>query len=562
MYSAFKLLIIVLYCAAQYVNAQYCYPKTCQEVKTAIKATGPQCRIKPIADDDCVKLRFDGWNHLFLEESFTRFQLFAYVIHTGGIFEERMTAFNLSFNNARFFRLTIRYQSLMDDNLSVCTHVATYTYPNMTDLLPDRFLLTCPITNQSFEGTPYRLEYFISGRRFEYNKKLIFTIPYHESIDEDNDITTYLPFLYIDVTDALLFKLFIQPVPIKFNVTSYRIWLTNNSTGITIDTIISQPLDGNHLQYNFSILDGIYYFQVAALHPNCGKYGCINSTSPFISIKEASHRMLIMIISIIWIPPVILYAFYHIYKLCKTNVKRNRKKPDCLIVYAPTRESHITVMAELTKYLRCCNINAMIDMFDISESVSKDVEFWCKTAFNSADIILIVTSPPPNKFVSTIYENIDSYILQLIRENYGEKHKRYYILQLPYCKPTDLPDEAQRFQRFRMPEELPKLVRTVHNVDYIRFFGFSNKEVLLESIKLAEIEMLDDGTYNDKNADETDDLLPSAGPLDDIETEDMNLENNNPMSSNDGKGESDSLETKYCELQGGKNITADSDSDE
>nr|KAF7413034.1 hypothetical protein H0235_012885 [Vespula pensylvanica] len=219
-------------------------------------------------------------------------------------------------------------------------------------------------------------------------------------------------------------------------------------------------------------------------------------------------------------------------------------------------------MAELTKYLRCCNINAMIDMFDISESVSKDVEFWCKTAFNSADIILIVTSPPPNKFVSTIYENIDSYILQLIRENYGEKHKRYYILQLPYCKPTDLPDEAQRFQRFRMPEELPKLVRTVHNVDYIRFFGFSNKEVLLESIKLAEIEMLDDGTYNDKNADETDDLLPSAGPLDDIETEDMNLENNNPMSSNDGKGESDSLETKYCELQGGKNITADSDSDE
>lgn len=104
-------------------------------------------------------------------------------------------------------------------------------------------------------------------------------------LDEDNDITTYLPFLYIDVTDALLFKLFIQPVPIKFNVTSYRIWLTNNSTGITIDTIISRPLDGNLLQYNFSILDGIYYFQVAALHPNCGIYGCINSTSPFISIS-------------------------------------------------------------------------------------------------------------------------------------------------------------------------------------------------------------------------------------------------------------------------------------
>lgn len=31
--------------------------------------------------------------------------------------------------------------------------------------------------------------------------------------------------------------------------------------------------------------------------------------------EETSHRLLIMIISTVWIPPVILYVLYHLYKL-------------------------------------------------------------------------------------------------------------------------------------------------------------------------------------------------------------------------------------------------------
>lgn len=46
-------------------------------------------------------------------------------------------------------------------------------------------------------------------------------------------------------------------------------------------------------------------------------------------------------------------------------------RPNCLLVYSPTHPAHVNVMAELTKYLRCCNINAMIDMFDIAETASK-----------------------------------------------------------------------------------------------------------------------------------------------------------------------------------------------
>ncbi|KAL2719012.1 hypothetical protein V1478_011431, partial [Vespula squamosa] len=434
-----------------------------------------------------------------IQETSTRIHLFAYVTRTGR-YKEKMTAFKLLPTISNYHRITTRYQNAKE-NISVCSHIGIYRH-NVTQSMTNRFSVSCLPKNRYWEGTIYSLEYFISGEKFDNTRKLLLKIPHHETIDERNKITEYVPFIYVDVTDALLFTLYVQPVPKKFNVSAFRIWLINNSTGLTIDVTMAQPKYGQYLEYNFSILDGLYYFRVAALHPSCGPYGCINATSPFISIKDASHRVLIMIISVIWIPPVILYALYNVYKLCKSTVSKGRKKPNCLIVYSPTRESHITVMVELTKYLRECNINAMIDMLDISEPVPQDIEFWCKTAFNCADTILIVTSPPSNKLVRTMFENIDNYILQLIRENFGLTDKKYYILQLPYCKPTDIPDDALRFQRFYMPDELAKLVKTVHNFDYVRFFGLSNKDLLLQSIKLAEIEMLDDG-IDHKSADET-----------------------------------------------------------
>lgn len=52
-------------------------------------------------------------------------------------------------------------------------------------------------------------------------------------------------------------------------------------------------------------------------------------------------------------------------------LKRMAIRPNCLLVYSPTHPSHVNVMVELTKYLRCCYINPMIDIFDIAETVSK-----------------------------------------------------------------------------------------------------------------------------------------------------------------------------------------------
>ncbi|XP_015175205.1 PREDICTED: uncharacterized protein LOC107065755 isoform X1 [Polistes dominula] len=564
--NKFILFIFTLHYVIQYINAQYCYPNYCENEFTTKSVPASECHFLPLPQS-CYKYWFDGFDIVPSGENPTLFKLSANVYRMEE-FQRNTTTINLLVTDIDYLRLTIRYQSLLDENNYKCMHVSSYG--NKTDLESNnKFSLSCSFLSQSYEGSPYRLQYFVARETWQYSKKLVFIIPHHESIDEQyNNVTTYLPFIYVDVTDAFLFTLYIQPVPAIYNVTGYRIWLINNDTDITNEINVIQSQNEEYINYDFSMYDGIYYFKVAAMHPDCSIYGCVNATSPFISIKDASKRLIIMIISVIWIPPALLYALCHLYKLCKKNAKKRRRKPNCLIVYSPTCESHVTVMTELTKYLRCCNINAVIDMLDISETASKDVELWCKTAFNSADIILFVTSPPFNKHISMKYENVGSYILKLIREDFKQRNKRYYILQLPYCKPTDLPKEAQcfqHFQRFHMPEELAKLVKTVHRYNCVTFFGLSNKDKLLESIKLAQMEMLNDGTTtnNDhKSADETDDLLPSVVSSNNIKNEDLNNEDNNSTSMNDLKDEHNLLKPKIIEIEDEVTVTVHLNPDE
>lgn len=226
--------------------------------------------------------------------------------------------------------------------------------------------------------------------------------------------------------------------------------------------------------------------------------------------EHASHQLLIMIISLVWIPPVLLYALYHAFKLYRKKVlKRVAMKPNCLLIYSPTHPSHVNVMAELTKYLRYYNINAMIDMFDIAETANKDPGLWCNTAFQTADVVLVVTSPPISaKFDATIiYRNVDNHLLQLLKENYPRRNKRYYAIHLPYCKSDHIPEEARLFKKFRIPEDLARLVKTIHGIACLRFLTVSDRE-LLESIRFATAKISEDETSSViKNIEETDDLL-------------------------------------------------------
>lgn len=114
------------------------------------------------------------------------------------------------------------------------------------------------------------------------NLKILF---YFLSDDTVRDVKMFTPFVYVDVSDTVSLTLFIQTVPVRLNVSEYRVWLINNNTGKVVDFIFRDKRSG-HIQHSFPVDEGVYYFKVATLHSDCFEYGCVNSTSPLISISN------------------------------------------------------------------------------------------------------------------------------------------------------------------------------------------------------------------------------------------------------------------------------------
>lgn len=110
----------------------------------------------------------------------------------------------------------------------------------------------------------------------------------------------FTPFVYVDVSDTVTLTLFIQTVPERLNVSDYRVWLINNNTGKIIDLIFREKRNG-HIQHSFPVDEGVYYFKVAALHFDCNEYGCVNSTSPLISISNFFFEYSLLFIFFIYI---------------------------------------------------------------------------------------------------------------------------------------------------------------------------------------------------------------------------------------------------------------------
>lgn len=485
------------------VAASYCYPDYCQNVTKLTTTPGFQCLLtKAQKNEDCTKLTFDGYSRYPPNGETAKFNLRAYTYEESGY---KWTAFNFSVTNVDFRGLVTRYQSLLNENESICRYVEVHG--NETDPAPKELYVSCPFSDESYESVPYRLEYLVTGEKYKYSKRYVFNVPVHRFIGEDVSIKEYRPFVYIDVSYAPLLSLHVQPLPEVYNVTGYKVWLINNDTDFAKAFNMTSEKD---FRYNFTAHTGVFYFKVAVMHPECGNYGCVNSTTPFIIIQETSHRLLIMIISTVWIPPVILYVLYHLYKLYKKETTRRSGKPKCLLVYSPTRLSHINVMIELAKYLRICDINAMIDMLDVTDTTGKDSECWCDAAFRNADVVLIATSPPPEKStVSTVYQNTGNYLLRLVKETQSQKEKRCYIVQLPYCKSDDVPEETRHFKRLCLPKELTKLVKIIHKMERARCVSSVSDREFLDSVKLAKLEILKEDVNVAKDERETENLLSS-----------------------------------------------------
>lgn len=131
-----------------------------------------------------------------------------------------------------------------------------------------------------------------------------------ESLPENSvQIEKFTPFIYIDISDRSNAVLYIQPLPLTYNVTEYKVWLISNDTKSTVTTIVPANEDHEHIQVNLLAPDGVYYVKVAALHPKCGEHGCANSTSPYVYISKCDLAQSFLFL----ISPLPCKRFYSTY---------------------------------------------------------------------------------------------------------------------------------------------------------------------------------------------------------------------------------------------------------
>ncbi|KAL7303825.1 hypothetical protein TKK_0003949 [Trichogramma kaykai] len=507
-----SLLLFISFVVFQ-ADASKCYPDYCRTVKNFEFTPQDVCLIEKVQrGQDCLEKRFDLMSHVPPNsDRIVEVFLTAYIKDFGGV-NPKATALNLTIDNVDFAGLTTRFQGLGDESAtSACRHAKFHH--NVTQFPLTDFHVSCPFSNYSFEMVSYRLEYAIYNDTYEYSRKLLFLVPDHrflETATENNNLTLFSPFIYTDVSEETSVGLYIQPISRKYNVTQYKVWAINRGTNHTQVVVLEDSGKNHHIHHKFIMGDGENVIHVAALHPTCPNNGCRNTTSPVINILPPPGRLYIMIISVVWIPPVILYLILRYFQYIKKRefLLAQARKPKCLLVYSPTHMAHVNVMLDLARYLKCCNIDAMIDNEDIPCSEHKDPYLWCNESYARADIIIIAASPDTGRIAPIMYRNLDKHVMALLKENFCRGNKKYYALQFPYCKPDDIPKEARHFKQFSMPEDLDKLVRTIHQNDYINYFRAWDRD-FVDSIQIASMQMYISERSTPSTEENDDFLLPN-----------------------------------------------------
>ncbi|KAJ4434081.1 hypothetical protein ANN_16401 [Periplaneta americana] len=143
------------------------------------------------------------------------------------------------------------------------------------------------------------------------------------------------------------------------------------------------------------------------------------------------------------------------------------KLPVVLIVYSPSRASHMATMVALAEYLRnYCAVEAMLDQLDVPETESKDPLLWCSSAFARADFVMVVSSPPKCSCVAERVlggTNVDTLDVLKARITSHCTKPRFFAVLLPYSTDQNAVPEFEWMPTFRLTKDLDKLLWHVHS---------------------------------------------------------------------------------------------------
>ncbi|PSN52167.1 hypothetical protein C0J52_06470 [Blattella germanica] len=103
---------------------------------------------------------------------------------------------------------------------------------------------------------------------------------------------------------------------------------------------------------------------------------------------------------------------------------------------------------------------------------------WCNDAFDRADYVMIISSPPKCCSEEGVFRNMDLVALRFLKEMFSKNtSKSFFSVLLPYCTEKDIPKEVQKLRVFKLTKDLDKMLWYIHNggkapsfVDSVKIF--------------------------------------------------------------------------------------------
>ncbi|PSN52104.1 hypothetical protein C0J52_04337 [Blattella germanica] len=302
------------------------------------------------------------------------------------------TVINLTFADVNWTYLRLRFQQLKNKWDYECREYHIVRKENVSDTFYD-----CWSVFDVLKGTIFILDYEAIGPPWIERRKFIFQIPRPENIGNEVKIQNWIPFMYVDISEMPVLTARWEHFSSAYSYIRYHIRVFKD--GILAESVIRRrPFVDLEIAYVYDTKNstGIYHFEVTVEsdYVSCYNSQCRTAISPAIIVGRI-------------------------------------KLPVVLVVYTPSRASHVEAVIALVEYLRnYCAVEALLDRLDID-----------------------------------IFRNVDVDSVQLLKRKFTNQGARpfFFSLLFPYCTAQDIPEEAKDFRTFVHTKDLDKMLWYIHN---------------------------------------------------------------------------------------------------
>ncbi|XP_021922250.1 uncharacterized protein LOC110831030 isoform X3 [Zootermopsis nevadensis] len=416
------------------------------------------CTVVPVSQSECANWTFNDDSYIHLGSA----KLEAYPYITSGRVQ---TNIKLTLSDIKLTSLRFRFQQHGKKENSFCREFRLSSNYSISELI-----YNCGWLHKEYEGTVFGLEYEAYERTFREVRKYVFQIPLLEHIGRFTRIQDWIPFLYVDVSELPLMTAKWQHAPPWIDALKYNVAVYSNNELRENETYEGPFPMASELHYLFypNSVPGTYHFELAIISNSCDSNICHISRSPdiVVGVHNTEKKTLVVgIVGCVILIPLLLLISHMWRRQCRSP-NGSIKLPAVLIVYTPSRASHVEAMVALAEYLRnYCAVEALLDQLDVPETETKDPFAWCNGAFTRADFVMVVSSPPKCCNQEGAFGNVNVDVLQILKERFSSCSSRpcFFNILLPYCTIQDIPDEAKNFKMFKLFKDLDKMLWHIHN---------------------------------------------------------------------------------------------------